>query len=273
MANSGKHTNGSQIFITAAAQAHLNDKHSVFGRVIAGQAVLDAINTTPTGAGDVPVTPITIQSISVHGASLAGFDLFPTTLPSMVNATPILSRSGTTYHLGYDARTYSAYTGYRSGDLTAWSLFKSSYSPGVAPSGLDNVTALVTGSRHFFRLARIDYSGSANTLIPASIAGRTYTFTSNFPYPIVIALDTAGTGGTWAMPGLAGGSGTLLLVTYNPNPYTAPMRFVFNSAAAFGGNVDFRPVADYTSANAGSFTGTTNFGTYPNLTGTFTTTP
>lgn len=68
MANAGPGTNGSQFFVTLRATPHLDGRHTVFGEVIAGMDVVNAIGVTPTGQGDRPITPVTISSIDVSRA-------------------------------------------------------------------------------------------------------------------------------------------------------------------------------------------------------------
>ena len=65
MANSGPNSGGSQFFITLAATAWLDDKHAVFGKVVEGMDTIRKIGGTPTGAGDVPLEPVVMQSVEV----------------------------------------------------------------------------------------------------------------------------------------------------------------------------------------------------------------
>jgi cyclophilin family peptidyl-prolyl cis-trans isomerase len=66
MANAGPNTNGSQFFIvTAEACPWLDGKHTVFGRVVSGQDVVDRISQLDRDDRDRPRTPVTVDRVEI----------------------------------------------------------------------------------------------------------------------------------------------------------------------------------------------------------------
>ena len=65
MANAGPNTNGSQFFITLVPTHWLNGRHTIFGQVVEGQDVAEAISMVPKGPNDRPLTPVTIEKLEI----------------------------------------------------------------------------------------------------------------------------------------------------------------------------------------------------------------
>jgi peptidyl-prolyl cis-trans isomerase A (cyclophilin A) len=65
MANAGPGTNGSQFFITVVPTPHLDGRHTIFGEVVQGSDIVDAIGKTETDRGDRPVKDVVVESVTI----------------------------------------------------------------------------------------------------------------------------------------------------------------------------------------------------------------
>lgn len=217
-------TGGSQFFITLEEATFLDDKHSVFGEVIEGKAVIDAFtNATnfPTDrsvAGAAPddsnyfdrlVTPIKMDSVVISGPDLESFDLDNPALglPVITRTplTPIRNSANNTFAVTFDRGFQTEHLITYSMDLQNWTYLRNIRSF----DAFEDFTYTLTGvsfPRFYVNSARIDYGFLPNPppgFLPAESQLRLLDRSGN-----TMTLVPNGTGGgTWSYSN--GGSGTL----------------------------------------------------------------
>ena len=66
MANAGPNTNGSQFFlISGPSGVGLPPAYALFGQVVKGLEIVEAMQNVPTGAGDRPTPDVVINSVTI----------------------------------------------------------------------------------------------------------------------------------------------------------------------------------------------------------------
>lgn len=65
MAKSGDDTGNSQFFITEGPARHLDFNHTIFGKLVAGEDVREAISNVAVDSSDRPITPVTMTRVTV----------------------------------------------------------------------------------------------------------------------------------------------------------------------------------------------------------------
>lgn len=252
MAKSGQpNTGGSQFFITLAATPSLNDKHSVFGKVIFGTEIIDGFKNPilfPT-ASERPVMPIVIDSVVISGEDYEAFDINDPSLrlPHVSGTDMAITRDAAASSMTaiFSRRPQTEYLSFGSPDLNAWSPLGT-----ILSMDEENAFQLTVESRteprYFLRAAPVDYGQIPNAPPDLNVAGKTLRIIFGAGDHLDILPDGSG-GGTWA--DTANRSGALAQTSWTDSAPATGVFSVDSSSAFFIALGDYRTtLLNYPSA-------------------------
>lgn len=259
MANRGPHTNGSQIYITVAATHPLDDRHTVFGRIVEGLEVVTSISKvqTSTDPADRPIQPITINGVTVHrlGTRAEAFDVSQPTLPEVVPDNPDIRHSSEELYAYFQRPAGSIVTVYYSSDLSEWESLTSNYFVADRPElPFPLLHPHEPDTPQFFRFSNVRYPINPG---PGSMENRTMSIITDhgaLPDTLQLSFGLENTG-IVTTTGLVAFDGSFEYF-YQLNPYNGVMEILFFDQS---GTTEFAYLyildLEFDSADAGAFRG------------------
>lgn len=267
LANSGPNSNGSQFFITVTATPWLDDVHTVFGRVVDGQSVVNAISLTPTDANSRPLTPVIIQHVAIRrvGAAANAFDIGAQQLPEVTHSRSFLTSADALFTLHVPAPPFSDHRVCGSSNLVNWAAVASLGVEGAQANTNSKALVVSDASRYFFSTARIQYAHS--TRAPRSLYNRVLQLVLDDGLgTVTITFDAEGGGVyTWSIDPAPG---TVTEYTWEQDIYRGYLWPIY-----FSGIVPMTLTLDFTSDTEGTFEGTAYHSPSFPVSGTFTLSP
>lgn len=216
MANTGfANSGGGQFFVTVAPATHLDGKHTVFGQIVEGQDIVDAINAVPVidTTNYVPVDDVIINSLTIvrEGQAAIDFNAGDYLVPTLGEPGPDFSaafNNSDQIELTFDVQPDASYTVYQSPDLETWSF--------IGTIGRDPTAPGPT-------------SFSIGAGLPSATAGFWASVRTNYPK-------------------LADKSGHTIVITDNPD--SPSMQHTIELGANYSGTIDIAgsgeyPILDY----------------------------
>jgi cyclophilin family peptidyl-prolyl cis-trans isomerase len=263
MANSGPNSDGAQFFITVAPYTYGNNTYTIFGRLVSGSNVVYAINHVATDASDKPLTNVVIQQVNIRrvGTAAQAFDINGQGLPIVTNLPLRIAKGAGQVTLTFSNRLYGDNRLYSSTNLTTWT--SDSLGVEITPPSSNSVQRTNDSPRKFFRFAQIQYPSS--TFAPKTMYGRTLALNFDGGNGVItIVFDSVGGGTyTWSLntPGIVS--------SYNwiQDVYRGQLWPIY-----FSGVPPMTLQLNFSSASAGSFSGTAYSTGQISVSGTFTVT-
>ncbi|WP_442511016.1 Ig-like domain-containing protein [Novipirellula sp. SH528] len=181
-AKAGDDTNDSQFFITEGSQRFLDFNHSVFGQLVEGEKVREAISGHATGTSDKPTTPVRITSIDV-------FDDTENAVVMLKAKGNVTGTTNVTYTVtDAQGRTYS--------ETTTVSVVADNANSQPFLNKITDPAAVPTGSNATLGLSSVDVEGDAVTYFVTSQNSNAATATVNPTTGVVTVTPKNGFVGT-----------------------------------------------------------------------------